>query len=504
MNSQRYGAFVGQTSVMLELAHALSKSADSHVLPQQSVEMARRSFDADSAILFNYEPVRDALFVLAHAGRTMTRRGHADSLNEQCLEAVRKKSVLLDSDIGSGDCYAFLPLLVAGQPRGVLCLRRSGGPAFRESAVELMEMFASHLAVTLESARLYETAADQVAELEELVTVSRSFSLSADRDRTRGQLLASAARLTAAEVCAVLLLTDQGTALHTAPALPEDSPAFRAIQAAMGAVMGAAADTARGGPSRAGAGRHTLDSVLTAPLIAGDRQFGLLGVFSSRTNAFTAEDARRLTALAEGASAAADNAEMLSRVSLMYQETLEFFASMVDARCAYTQGHSSQVRTYAGELARVLSRPAREVYVIEDAALLHDVGKICVPDTLLCKPGPLTPEEFGIIAAHPAIGAAMFSRTVHLRDLAPIVRHHHEHFDGRGYPDKLRGNDIPLGARIVSIGDVFDALVSHRIYRPAMDFAKARSVLAEKAGSQFDPELVKTFLSLGLEKMTEH
>jgi len=502
MNSQRYGAFVGQTSAMLELTRALSKSADSHALPQQSVEMARKNFESDSAILYNYEPVQDALFVVAHAGRMMTRRGHADSLTEQCLGAVRKKAVLLETDARSGDCYAFLPLLVAERPRGLLCLCRSGGPAFRENAVEIMEMFASHLAVTLESARLYETAAEQVAELEELVTVSRSLALNADKDRMRRQLLASTARLTACEICAVLLLTDRGTALQTAPALPEDSPAFQAIQAAMSAVMGAAPGAGLGRlPLDA---RHSLASSLTAPMTAGDKQFGLLAAFSSRANAFTTEDARRLTALAEGASAAADNAEMLSRVSLMYQETLEFFAAMVDARCAHTQGHSSQVRTYAGELARVLNRPPREVYLIEDAALLHDVGKVCVPDALLCKPGPLTLEEFGIIAAHPVIGAAMFSRTVHLQELAPIVRHHHEHFDGRGYPDKLRGKDIPLGARIVSIGDVFDALVSHRVYRPAMDFAKARSMLAERAGSQFDPELIQVFLSLGLEKMTEH
>jgi HD-GYP domain-containing protein (c-di-GMP phosphodiesterase class II) len=98
----------------------------------------------------------------------------------------------------------------------------------------------------------------------------------------------------------------------------------------------------------------------------------------------------------------------------------------------------------------------------------------------------------------------MFAHTVHLRDLAPIVRHHHERFDGQGYPDRLSGEAIPLGARIVAICDRFDALVSHRVYRSAMDFSAARSLMAEWAGSRCDPALVRAFLDLGLERMTEH
>ena len=295
---------------------------------------------------------------MAHSGRSLTRRCRTDSLTEQCLEAVRRKTVLLDADVPSGDCYAFLPLLVADRPRGALCLRRSDGPAFHENSIELMEMFASHLAVTLESARLYETAAEQVAELEELVTVSRSLSLNADRDRMCRQLLASAARLTAAEICAVLLLTEKGA---RAPDLAGRSRRFadpRSDPGQDGGLLG------MDGAAEAGAlsspaltpgrfavdARRTLVSFLSAPLIAGEKPFGLLAAFSSRPHAFSAEDARRLSALAEGASAAADNAEALSRVSRMYQETLEFFADMVDARCPDTQGHSRQVRTYAGEL----------------------------------------------------------------------------------------------------------------------------------------------------------
>ena len=512
VNTQRCGVFLNETSALLDLARNLSKTTDPHALPQKALELACRNFGADSGILFHYEPAQETLFVTAHSGRSLTRRCRTDSLIEQCLEAVRRKAVLLDADVPSGDCYAFMPLFVSDRPLGALCLRRVDGPGFQENSIELMEMFAAHLAVTLESARLYETAAEQVAELEELVTVSRSLSLNADRDRMCRQLLTSAARLTAAEICAVLLLTEKDAELRTAPDVPVGSPILEAIQGKMAASLdrGDAAGTGALPSPALTPGRFAFEthralvSCLSAPLTAGEKPFGLLAVFSSRPHAFSAEDARRLSALAEGASAAADNAEALSRISRTYQETLEFFAGMVDARSPDTHGHSRQVRTYAGELARTLNIASRDVFVVEDAALLHDVGKICIPDTLLCKPGPLTVEESGIIAAHPVIGASMFARTVHLRELAPIVRHHHERFDGQGYPDRLCGEAIPLGARIVAICDMFDALVSHRIYRAAMDFAAARSMMAEGAGSRCDPALVSAFLDLSLEKMTEH
>lgn len=508
VNTQRCGVFLNETSALLDLARNLSKTTDPHALPQKALELACRTFGADSGILFHYEPAQETLFVTAHSGRSLSRRCRTDSLIEQCLEALRRKTVLLDSDVPSGDCYAFMPLFVSDRPLGALCLRRADGPGFQENSIELMEMFSAHLAVTLESARLYETAAEQVAELEELVTVSRSLSLNADRDQMCRQLLSSAARLTAAEICAVLLLTENAPELRTSPPVPAGSPILEAIQGKMAAslsVDGAALPSSALAPGRFAFEAHrALVSCLSAPLTAGEKPFGLLAAFSSKPHAFSVEDARRLSALAEGASAAADNAEALSRISRTYQETLEFFAGMVDARSPDTHGHSRQVRTYAGELARTLNIASRDVFVVEDAALLHDVGKICIPDTLLCKPGPLTVEEAGIVAAHPVIGAGMFARTVHLRELAPIVRHHHERFDGQGYPDRLSGEAIPLGARIVAICDMFDALVSHRIYRAAMDFAAARSLMAEWAGSRCDPALVSAFLGLSLEKMTEH
>ncbi len=189
---------------------------------------------------------------------------------------------------------------------------------------------------------------------------------------------------------------------------------------------------------------------------------------------------------------------------LIGADDAEVLGQAVDSRYAYSLGHSSQVRTYAGELARALSLESSEVYRIEDGALLHDIGKICIPDALLNKPSALSVDEFEIIASHPVCGANMFSDAPHLQDIVPIVRHHHENYDGSGYPDGLKGEDIPLGARIVGLGDVFDALVSHRIYRPALNFQEAREVIEKRSGSQFDPELAPVFLSLQLESLVEH
>jgi putative nucleotidyltransferase with HDIG domain len=230
----------------------------------------------------------------------------------------------------------------------------------------------------------------------------------------------------------------------------------------------------------------------------------VLGVFSDRPDAFSVEHVRKLMTLSENAVVAMQDASAMSRAAAMYHETIEMVANAIDARCAFHKGHSAHVRAYSGELARALGLPSAQVYRIEDGALLHDIGKVAVPESVLNKPTKLTPAEFEIVAAHPLHGAKMFANSRHLEDIVSIVHHHHEHYDGMGYPDRLEGKEIPLGARIVALGDVFDALVSHRVYRQALDFDTARAAIAATAGAHFDPEIAEVFLSLPLEEIIEH
>src|SRR5205814_5620983 len=159
-----------------------------------------------------------------------------------------------------------------------------------------------------------------------------------------------------------------------------------------------------------------------------------------------------------------------------------------------THGQMRRVQSYALALAKHVGiTEERLIKVIEAAALLHDMGKLAVPEYILNKPGKLTPAEFDKMKLHASVGADILSAIDFPYPVVPIVRHHHEYWDGNGYPDGLRGTDIPIGARILSVVDCFDALTSDRPYRPRLSDDEALNILLERRGSMYDPLIVDTF-----------
>ena len=178
-------------------------------------------------------------------------------------------------------------------------------------------------------------------------------------------------------------------------------------------------------------------------------------------------------------------------------EVVTSLASAIDAKDEYTKGHSSSVSRYSEALARALNLPEKDVERIKLGALLHDIGKIGIPEHVLKKPSKLTDEEWEIMKQHPTIGAEkVLLPNESLHDLIPIVKYHHEHWDGSGYPEKLKGEDIPLAARIVSVADAYHALISDRPYRKGMSNEKACEILRVGAGIQWDKNLVREFINI--------
>jgi putative nucleotidyltransferase with HDIG domain len=176
--------------------------------------------------------------------------------------------------------------------------------------------------------------------------------------------------------------------------------------------------------------------------------------------------------------------------------TVRAVVRTLEARDPCTAGHSQRVARLAVMLARRLELPESEVGSIYQAGLLHDIGKIGVGDAILRKPAPLTSEELAVIRTHPVTGAQILAPVAHLSGVAALVRHHHERFDGSGYPDGLSGRSIPLGSRILAVADTFDALTSTRPYRRACPVARARELLIASAPSQHDPEVSRAFVAL--------
>jgi HD-GYP domain-containing protein (c-di-GMP phosphodiesterase class II) len=174
----------------------------------------------------------------------------------------------------------------------------------------------------------------------------------------------------------------------------------------------------------------------------------------------------------------------------------EKIAKIVSSRDPYTGIHSEEVAELAVKLAKVLNLPEKEIARIETAARVHDLGKIAVPDAILLKPGPLTEEEWKVMKQHPVVSAEILSGLEIYKDCVDIIRHEHEHWDGSGYPDGLKGEEIPLGSRIIAVADVWHALLSDRPYRKAYTKEEARKIMQEMAGKTLDPKLVEVFFKI--------
>lgn len=177
-----------------------------------------------------------------------------------------------------------------------------------------------------------------------------------------------------------------------------------------------------------------------------------------------------------------------------YYGTIESLRLAVDAKDSYTRGHSDRVSYYSVLIGKQLGLSEEDLDVLKQGALFHDVGKIGIPDAILQKPGKLTDDEYDDIKNHPSIGAKILGPAKIFEPLIPMVLHHHERYDGRGYPGGLKGEEIPFMARIVCVADSFDAMTSDRAYRPRFTVVKAMEEMENCKGTQFDPELVDAFM----------
>jgi HD-GYP domain-containing protein (c-di-GMP phosphodiesterase class II) len=176
-----------------------------------------------------------------------------------------------------------------------------------------------------------------------------------------------------------------------------------------------------------------------------------------------------------------------------YRATVRALSNAVEARDAYTGKHAERVTAYGMELARAVALPVADSPQIEFGFLLHDIGKVAVPDAILFKTAALTETEFALVALHPVVGAEILRDVDFLGEGRLVVRHHHERWDGSGYPDGLAGQDIPIAARVFAVADALDALTTDRPYRPAASFAAARAEIRRSAGGQFDPAVVAAY-----------
>jgi HD-GYP domain-containing protein (c-di-GMP phosphodiesterase class II) len=242
--------------------------------------------------------------------------------------------------------------------------------------------------------------------------------------------------------------------------------------------------------------------ILAWPICSNGNLLGILVAINTHPDGFDSTMSQLMGSVAEHMGSFMQNRFLLTDIQELITGLLTSFVNAIDAKDPYTRGHSQRVAYIAQKLAESLDLDKRESAEIYMAGLLHDIGKIGISDSVLSKPGKLTRDEFILVQQHPVIGSRIISSVKQLRRILPGVLHHHERYDGKGYPEGLQGEQIPLMGMIVGLADCFDAITSDRTYHQAMELEQAMAEIRNESGKQFSPTLVKALLRCDLNKLT--
>ncbi|MCB9134712.1 MAG: GAF domain-containing protein [Anaerolineales bacterium] len=238
-------------------------------------------------------------------------------------------------------------------------------------------------------------------------------------------------------------------------------------------------------------------TLVIVPLVVKGEILGILELeHGPQERYYTPDELNLAITLANQAAMALENAQLYEELEESYLQTVLALARAMDARDTYTADHSQRLSIWAETIAREMGCSPEKIRAIHWAALLHDIGKIGVPDEILRKPGPLNDLEWAIMKQHPAEGAEIIAPVKRLAEVAPIIRAHQEKYDGTGYPDGLTGREIPLGARILAVVDSYSAMIDNRVYRRARPHTEALDEIIRLSGQQYDPEVVSAFLKV--------
>ncbi len=349
-----------------------------------------------------------------------------------------------------------------------------------------------------------ESLTKKVLELATMYEMSRSLGSTLDLDTLLESVLDSAMRIFDVETGYVILRNTERDAMEVrAWRGPTARPDEKAVRSSMSDWVIKQGRPLIFNPSSGGSGEMQVDSVtgapaaLCVPLVSGDGILGAIAVGSrERSYRFTADDVRLLSTIANHVTIAIGNIELFSSLQDAYLATVRSLAAAVDAKDPYTRGHSDNVAEFSRRIGEKLGLSAEQAVALEMAAYLHDIGKIGVRESILLKPGRLSDDEMSQMRHHPLIGASILKPVAFPWPITPVVRHHHEHWDGKGYPAGLQGEEIPLLARILSVADSFEAMTADRPYRRGRNRAEAVEELRRCQSSQFDPRVVDALIDV--------
>ncbi len=392
----------------------------------------------------------------------------------------------------------------------ILLGAKQSGSMLSEQDVRLLEILAPEAAIAMKNARLFEEKNQRVRELTALNGLARALGMDIELDTVLENALREVVEVTGADTGSIMLLDEQRSALTIACAhgIPEDIVASTRIAVGQGIAGWVARSRAplilvqdTDPRFKSELLRDEISSAICVPVIAKDAVIGVLSL--NRRNSpeiFSSENLHVVTSFAGQLGAAIENARLYENLEDTFLGAIGALAAAVDAKDPYTYGHSNEVTIHAVAIAEKIGLGSKDIDTIRIAATLHDIGKIGIDSGVLCKASGLTPEECEQIHRHPAIGAGILAPLSLLKEVVPMVLLHHERYEGGGYPSGVSRESIPIGARIITVADSFNAMVSDRPYRKALSLERAIEELRTNSGTQFDPIVVDAFLAILAEK----
>jgi diguanylate cyclase (GGDEF)-like protein len=406
-----------------------------------------------------------------------------------------------------------VPLKYGARVIGVVTISKLGVGQFDEDDVRLLEVLGGHASTALENARLYEAqrkeaenAKESLAIANALLDFSRELAAADGLDEVLGRIVELTTRTLGAERTSVWLQEpetrdlvpqalygyDEETEWRVAGVRFPAEVAQRLLSGSEPFVLTATeVATIAGAPAIDGL------SIALAPLHLDAERVGCIAVLAPEGHIEPGGRRMRLLAgIAHQAKLAIQNAGSFQSLEETFLSTVEALANALEANDEYTSSHARWITDMALQVGRELGLDPRTLKRLELGALFHDIGKIGIPSSILAKPGPLTPEERALIETHPELGERILAPISRLEEVRPIVRHCHERWDGKGYPDGKAADDIPIEARVILVCDAFHAMTSDRPYRTRLPLQVAYQQLEENAGTQFDPRVVEAFLRL--------
>ncbi len=379
---------------------------------------------------------------------------------------------------------------------------------FSDEDLEMIEIFASDIASAFENYQLYAQMNDKIKRLEALIETSLHFSQILDLQRLLDIIMRRAEEVMDAEASSVFQVDEKNRELYFVLATGTKADEVKRIRVPFGkGVVGwvydhgeslLVSDVSRD-PRWYGLvdkeSKFVTRSILAVPLRVKDKTIGVAEVLNKRSGkSFTQEDLELFEAMGRQIAIALENANLYKELDELFMSSIKSIVAAIDAKDPYTEGHSKRVVEYSMMIAKGMDMRLEERKQVELSSILHDVGKIGIPDRILGKKGFLTKKERSYIEKHPIMGAEIIKPIEKLKNLVPNVLHHHERYDGNGYPLGLKGLEIPVVSRIICVADSFDAMTSDRPYRRALPLDRALAEIRDLAGQQFDPEVSAAFL----------